>query len=164
MIDRVSGAVRPDGKPAGYQLWRDLLFLHWEVPASLLQSLIPKPLVVDEFEGKAFIGLVPFVMKNVRPRWWTLGAGFNFSRTNMKSYRSSIKGCLACTSFHWTRTQSLLCWQPNSAGACPTTWLASRFDGTQIALLIRMCESALKHLFKWNTRSASISVHRNSIH
>ena len=86
MIDRVSGAVRPDGKPAGYQLWRDLLFLHWEVPASLLQSLIPKPLVVDEFEGKAFIGLVPFVMKNVRPRWWTLGAGFNFLETNMRTY------------------------------------------------------------------------------
>ena len=86
MIDRVSATVRPDGKPAGYQLWRDLLFLHWEVPASLLQSLIPKPLVVDEFEGKAFIGLVPFVMKNVRPRWWKLGYGFNFLETNMRTY------------------------------------------------------------------------------
>ena len=86
MIDRVSCTLRPDGKPAGYQLWRDLLFLHWEVPASLLQRLIPEPLVVDEFEGKAFIGLVPFVMKNVRPRWWSLGSGFNFLETNMRTY------------------------------------------------------------------------------
>jgi len=86
VIDRVSATLRPDGKPAGYQHWRDLLFLHWEVPANLLQKIIPKPLIVDAFEGKAFIGLVPFVMKNVRPRWWTLGSGFNFLETNLRTY------------------------------------------------------------------------------
>ena len=86
MIDRISPTFRPKGKPAGYQKWRDLLFLHWEVPSDLLQSLLPKPLVVDEFEGRAFVGLVPFAMQSVRPRWWNITSGFDFLETNLRTY------------------------------------------------------------------------------
>src|SRR5688572_31289501 len=43
-----------------------LLFLHWEVPAAELQSLLPLRLSVDTFEGKAYVGLVPFTLSGVR--------------------------------------------------------------------------------------------------
>ena len=52
------------------QEWRDLTFMHWEVEVDKLTPHLPEGLDVDTFEGKAFIGVVPFVMKNVRPTWF----------------------------------------------------------------------------------------------
>jgi uncharacterized protein YqjF (DUF2071 family) len=48
--------------------WHHLLFLHWEVDAALLQSKLPPGLELDTFEGRAYLGLVPFTMTGVRPR------------------------------------------------------------------------------------------------
>ncbi len=49
------------------QDWHHLLFLHWEVPARELQALVPPELTIDTFEGKAYVGLIPFTLSNVRP-------------------------------------------------------------------------------------------------
>jgi uncharacterized protein YqjF (DUF2071 family) len=50
-----------------YQRWHHLLFLHWEIPPQELQRLLPPRLTVDTFEGKAYVGLVPFTLTGVRP-------------------------------------------------------------------------------------------------
>ena len=68
-IDRVGPTLRPEARSVMRQRWADLLFLHWEVPAEELRRQIPRPLEVDTFEGRAFIGLVPFTMTGVRPVW-----------------------------------------------------------------------------------------------
>ncbi|HEY2091843.1 MAG TPA: DUF2071 domain-containing protein [Thermoanaerobaculia bacterium] len=49
------------------QNWHHLLFLHWEVPPSELQALLPSGLDLDTFEGKAYVGLIPFTITGVRP-------------------------------------------------------------------------------------------------
>lgn len=49
-----------------HQNWHHLLFLHWEVPVSEIQSLLPLRLTADTFEGKAYVGLVPFTITGVR--------------------------------------------------------------------------------------------------
>ena len=49
--------------------WRELLFLHWPVPPQVLEPLLPAGLDVDTFEGQAYIGLVPFLMRDSRPSW-----------------------------------------------------------------------------------------------
>lgn len=51
------------------QCWCDLLFAHWPVPASALRPLIPQRLEIDSFDGTAWIGVVPFRMEAVRPRF-----------------------------------------------------------------------------------------------
>lgn len=48
--------------------WQDLLFLHWPLPATLLQPLIPRGLTLETFAGQAWIGVVPFRMTDVSPR------------------------------------------------------------------------------------------------
>ena len=66
-IDRLSVRVRPPGRPIMYQSWGKLLFMHWPVPAESIRPLIPEPLVIDTFDGNAWIGITPFTMWDVRP-------------------------------------------------------------------------------------------------
>jgi uncharacterized protein len=85
--DRVALTRRPEGRPVMYQNWRRLLFLHWEVPAQALQRLLPEGLELDLFEGRAFVGLVPFTMEGVRPRGLpAVGWLSNFHETNVRTY------------------------------------------------------------------------------
>ncbi len=53
----------------GWQQWRDLLFLHWRVPVATVQATLPPGLFVDTFAGDAWVGIVPFAMQRVRPRY-----------------------------------------------------------------------------------------------
>ena len=61
-LDRMAPASRPNRTVVMYQEWRKLLFLHWEVDPKPLASLLPPGLELDTFEGRAFVGLVPFTM------------------------------------------------------------------------------------------------------
>jgi uncharacterized protein len=48
------------------QYWGKLLFMHWALDAELLRPLIPSRLSIDTFDGKAWIGVVPFTMWGIR--------------------------------------------------------------------------------------------------
>ena len=48
--------------------WRDLLFAHWVVEPAALRPLIAPSLEIDTFEGRAYVGVVPFGMEDVAPR------------------------------------------------------------------------------------------------
>lgn len=86
MIDRISPTKRPDRSVAGYQSWRSLLFMHWPVAIDELRPLVPDSLEIDTHEGVAYVGLVPFAMYYVRPRWAPKFVGFNFLETNVRTY------------------------------------------------------------------------------
>lgn len=51
------------------QVWANLLFAHWSVDVVLMRRLVPADLELDLFEGKAYLGVVPFEMKEVSPRF-----------------------------------------------------------------------------------------------
>ena len=46
--------------------WESLLFLHWRVPAALIQQTLPAGVTVDTYDGHAYVAIVPFFMRNVR--------------------------------------------------------------------------------------------------
>jgi hypothetical protein len=48
--------------------WSHLLFAHWPVRASLLRSVVPEPFAIEEFDGSAWIAVVPFLMTGIRLR------------------------------------------------------------------------------------------------
>jgi hypothetical protein len=50
------------------QTWHDLLFMHWPVPIESLRPHIPPSLMIDTFEGQAWIAVVPFRMSDIAPR------------------------------------------------------------------------------------------------
>ncbi len=86
-IDRITPTMRPDARVVQRQRWLDLLFLHWRVPVSMLRPLVPSELEIDTFEGDAFVGIVPFTMRDVRPVWAPSVPGIsNFHETNVRTY------------------------------------------------------------------------------
>jgi len=50
------------------QRWHDLLFMHWPVEPRALAALVPAPLELQTFDGRAWLGIVPFRMSDVRLR------------------------------------------------------------------------------------------------
>ncbi len=86
-IDRISPTLRPRRHAVMWMNWRDLLFLHWPVPADALRALIPPQLELDLFEGTAYVGLVPFTMTGVRPVGVPPVPGLSsFHETNVRTY------------------------------------------------------------------------------
>lgn len=51
------------------QQWSTLLFAHWPMPAAAMRLLVPEALELDTYDGQAWVGVVPFRMRHVRPRW-----------------------------------------------------------------------------------------------
>lgn len=91
--DRLAVRERPDTLPVMFQRWRDLLFLHWEIEANLIQARLPDGLQVDLHEGKTYLGLVPFFMKKVRPKFLpALPWLSNFMELNVRAYVHDEQG------------------------------------------------------------------------
>ena len=69
------------------QRWNDLLFAHWQLPASSLASQLSEGLVVDTFEGSAWLGAVPFWMDKIRIRGFpTLPGAGRFPDLSLRTY------------------------------------------------------------------------------
>ena len=49
--------------------WVDLLFAHWPMPVAALRPLVPSMLEIETFDGTAWLGIVPFRMEDVAPRF-----------------------------------------------------------------------------------------------
>ena len=77
----------PDRPWAWRQTWHDLLFAHWPVPAADLRPLIPPELAVQEFDGTAWLGVVPFRMTGVMRRPLPDLPGISaFAELNLRTY------------------------------------------------------------------------------
>jgi uncharacterized protein len=84
-------AHRPDPLPEGpwvlAQDWDDLLFAHWPVEAAALRKLVPRSLEIDTFDGAAWLGVTPFQMSGVRPRFVPpLPLVSSFPEINVRTY------------------------------------------------------------------------------
>jgi uncharacterized protein YqjF (DUF2071 family) len=58
----------PDGPWANAQTWVDLVFLHWRVDEEEVRKHIPRSLELDTFDGSAWLGVTPFVLRDFRLR------------------------------------------------------------------------------------------------
>lgn len=87
-LDQRMAATRaPDRRPVIHQEWRHLLFVHWVVESDAVQRLLPPGLDVDTFEGKAYVGLVPFTVRGTRPPLLPpLPVVSSFHEVNLRTY------------------------------------------------------------------------------
>lgn len=85
-VDRHAPSIRPPGSNAGTQRWGELLFLHWSVPVDAMRAVVPSELELDLYDERAWVGVVPFLMRDIAPSWWPSALAFNFLECNLRTY------------------------------------------------------------------------------
>ncbi|HXR39120.1 MAG TPA: DUF2071 domain-containing protein [Terracidiphilus sp.] len=69
------------------QRWNDLLFAHWPVSAGAIAPLLPEGLEPDQFQGSAWLGVVPFWLDRIKVRGLPNLPGMrNFPDLNVRTY------------------------------------------------------------------------------
>ena len=67
--------------------WLELCFLHWAVPPDALARQLPAGVQLDTWEGRAWLGVVPFRMEGIRPRGTLDVPGLSaFPELNLRTY------------------------------------------------------------------------------
>lgn len=85
----------PHGARPGvtFQRWRSLAFLHWPCPSEQLEPLLPEGLHVQAAEGRAWVGVTPFLMRGVRPAVAPALPGWStFPEINVRTYVTDDRG------------------------------------------------------------------------
>lgn len=73
------------------QTWRDLLFAHWAYDIDEVRAAVPAQLPLDTRDGKAWIGVVPFLLENLKVRGLPGVPGvtaLTFAELNVRTYVS----------------------------------------------------------------------------
>ncbi|MCC5832472.1 MAG: DUF2071 domain-containing protein [Chlamydiales bacterium] len=73
------------------QKWKDLFFFHWSCPTHLVQDRLPKGLKVDTYEDRAYIGIVPFKIDEIRPFFLPSLLSLKIDEINVRTYTISEK-------------------------------------------------------------------------
>jgi uncharacterized protein YqjF (DUF2071 family) len=69
-----------------HMTWNDLLFMHWPIPADHLRPLLPPTLELETFDGMAWLGIVPFLMTDVRLEIFPRFMSSVFPEANVRTY------------------------------------------------------------------------------
>jgi uncharacterized protein YqjF (DUF2071 family) len=79
-------------RPAMLHRWDSVTFLHWSCPPPVVQQLLPPSLSVDTFDGRAWVGLVPFFMEVTVPHVPVMPWVSRFCETNVRTYARDASG------------------------------------------------------------------------
>lgn len=66
--------------------WRDALFAHWPVDADVVAESLPPGVTPRTHDGSGWLGIIAFVMEDIRPRGLPRPLGFTFGEVNLRTY------------------------------------------------------------------------------
>jgi uncharacterized protein len=72
--------------------WDTLTFLHWSFEPDVVARLLPADLTLETFEGKAWVGLIPFNMLVSLPHTPSVPWASRFCETNVRTYVHDKQG------------------------------------------------------------------------
>jgi uncharacterized protein YqjF (DUF2071 family) len=79
-------------RPVMMHAWEQLTFLHWSYPVEHVQRLLPPGLEVEQRDGRAWVGLVPFAMRVWLPGTRSVPWVSQFWETNVRTYARDVTG------------------------------------------------------------------------
>ena len=124
----VGAAITPD--PSAWeqrtvlrQRWAELAYFHWSYEPEDVQRLLPVGVTVDTFDGRAWVGLIPFEMRNVQigstpPLPW-LGS---FIEVNVRTYVIDPQGRRSVWFFSLDVPRSAIVAVARSVFSLPYCW------------------------------------------
>ncbi len=75
------------------QSWHDLLFAHWPLAPDDLRPTLPPGLRLDTYAGRAWVGVVPFRLRGLRPRGLPPVPRLSaFPELNVRTYVTAPRG------------------------------------------------------------------------
>lgn len=113
------------------QDWRDLTFLHWAADPHLLERFMPPGAHPDTFEGRSYVGLIPFRMVDAG-----LGRGpgvpwaGTFLETNVRLYSVDESGRRGIVFLSLDTDRSIIVAGARLAFGLPYRWARMRHAGT----------------------------------
>ena len=111
------------------QQWQELAYFHWPYEPGEVQALLPPGVLVDTFDGAAWVGLIPFEMRNVRVGptpsipWLS-----SFIEVNVRTYVTDQSGRRAVWFFSLDVPRSVIVAVARSVFALPYCWAHAAHD------------------------------------
>jgi hypothetical protein len=128
------------------QTWQHLLFLHWRIDPEVIQARLPKGLTVDCFDGAAWLGIVPFFMRNIRIRGLPpIPTATNFLELNLRTYVYDERGRPGVWFFSLDADSRLTVWGARS-------WFRLPYQHARISAAVDPASSEID--YHWQRRSA----------
>jgi uncharacterized protein len=81
-----TSAPRQVERPVMLQRWERLSFLHWPYAPEVVQHVLPDGLEPDTFEGRAWVGIIPFRLTVRIPRLPAVPWASTFNEVNVRTY------------------------------------------------------------------------------
>jgi uncharacterized protein len=106
-----------------HQRWDELAYFHWSYDPEVVQAFLPGGVRVDTFDGRAWVGLIPFEMRQVRlgptP---ALPYVSHFIEINVRTYVLDRRGRRAVWFFSLDVPRSLVVGVARSVFSLPYCW------------------------------------------
>lgn len=119
------------GRPLLRQRWTDLAYFHWRYEPSVVQRLLPESVRVDTFDGAAWVGLIPFVMRDVRigptPPLPYLGT---FVEVNVRTYVVDVLGRRSVWFFSLDVPRSAIVGVARTMFSLPYCWARTDYEAS----------------------------------
>lgn len=111
------------------QRWDELAYLHWRYDIAEVQRLLPAGVLVDAFDGSAWVGLIPFEMRGIafRPLPSVPYLG-DFVEVNVRTYVVDRRGRRAIWFFSLDIDRSVPVGVARSAFRLPYCWASARHE------------------------------------
>jgi uncharacterized protein YqjF (DUF2071 family) len=80
-------------RPFLFQSWDVISFVHWPFDHAAVRPLVPKALELDLFDGRAWVGMIPFHTERLHPPFlpplpWISG----YPEVNLRTYVRGPEG------------------------------------------------------------------------
>lgn len=169
MAERLAARERPARPCVMHQEWRELLFLHWAVDPDMVQAMLPNSLRVDCYDGKAWLGIVPFFMQGVRPRFLPAVPGVSdFLELNLRTYVVDRQGRPGVWFFSLDTGHRLPVWIARRFFHLPYCYarMAARDDSGLIdyrSSRVQEGVEAIEQVFKWKREGLEATANPGSL-
>ena len=145
-----------------WQSWRDLVFVHWEVDPAEVESLLPRELEPDTFEGRAYVALVPFRMTGIRSVWLPPIPGTDRTlETNVRTYvrrRGAVESIPAVWFFSLEAETTLAVKVARGMYGLPYFKARMRYERTAAAAGVERCDASSERLWPQPAPARSLVV------
>lgn len=117
------------GRAVLRQRWTELAYFHWPYEPDVVQRLLPPGVRVDTFDGTAWVGLIPFVMRDVQlgptPPVPYLGT---FVEINVRTYVVDPLGRRSVWFFSLDVPRTVIVAVARTVFALPYCWSRTRYE------------------------------------